>query len=131
MAIFGYPMEEKDSAKRAVRTAWEMQQILSELVQKWRQEDKNCFDRIRIGINHGYVSISYLGKSKKQLDVLGDNVDLAARLESAAGKYDGAALLSPSTYEEVKDVVVGQKVGVELKNRPDVKEAYTLEGVIG
>ena len=131
LAIFGYPMEEKDSAKRAVRTAWEMQQILSELVQKWRQEDKNCFDRIRIGINHGYVSISYLGKSKKQLDVLGDNVDLAARLESAAGKYDGAALLSPSTYEEVKDVVVGQKVGVELKNRPDVKEAYTLEGVIG
>lgn len=130
LAIFGYPMEEKDSTRRAVRAASEMQQVLAELVQKWKKEDKNCFDRIRIGINHGYVSISYLGKSKKQLDVLGDHVDLAARLESAAGKYDGAALLSPSTYEEVKDMIIAKKVTVELKNRPDVKEAYTLEGII-
>ncbi|MEK7288590.1 MAG: adenylate/guanylate cyclase domain-containing protein [Planctomycetota bacterium] len=130
LAIFGYPMEEKDSARRAVRAAWEMQQALKELVQRWKQENKNCFERIRIGINHGYVSISYLGRSKKQLDVLGDNVDLAARIESAAGKFNEAALLSPSTYEEVKDIIVGKKVAVELKNRPDVKEAYTLEGII-
>jgi len=130
LAIFGYPMEEKDSAKRAVRAAWEMQQVLAELVQKWKQENKNCFDRIRIGINHGDVSISYLGQSKKQLDVLGDNVDLAARLESEAGKHAGAALLSLSTFEAVKDLVIGKRVAVELKNRPDVKEAYTLEGII-
>ena len=130
LAIFGYPMEEKDSAKRAVRAAWEMQQVLAELVRKWKQENKNCFNRVRIGINHGDVSISYLGQSKKQLDVLGDNVDLAARLESEAGKHAGAALMSLSTFEAVKDLVIGKSVAVALKNRPDVKEAYTLEGII-
>ncbi len=130
LAIFGYPMSDKDTVKRAVVAAYQMQEALRKLVQKWKKENKNCFERIRIGINYGYVNISYLGKSKRQLDVLGDNVDLAARLESAAGKIECKALMSPTTHEQVKDIVAARRVDVELKNRPDVKEAFTLDDLL-
>lgn len=130
LAIFGYPMSESDSARRAVNAAQKMKEALKELAQKWRRENKKCFESIRIGINRGYVSISYLGKSKKQLDVLGDNVDLTARLEAEAAKYGGIALISLSMYEELKHRVVARKVSVNLKNRPDVKEAYVLEKIV-
>lgn len=130
LAVFGYPLAETDSAVRAVKAAQKMKEVLKELVQKWRRENKGCFDSIRIGINHGYVSISYLGRSKKQLDILGDNVDLAARLEAEAAKYDGVALISLSVHEESKHRVVARKVSVHLKNRPDVKEAYVLEKIV-
>lgn len=129
LAVFGYPLKEEGSARRAVRAAWEIQQAVSSLVQRWEAECRDSFQGIRIGLNYGYVNICYIGGAKKQLDVLGDNVDLAVRLESAAGKFDTAALLSISTYEEVQDIITGRKVPVELKNRPDVREAYTLDSI--
>jgi adenylate cyclase len=130
LAIFGYPMHEESTALRGVLAAKEIQDGLRALTEKWKREKKEGIAEIRIGVNTGVVSISYLGSSKKQLDVMGDNVDLAARLESAAGEFDCRALLGPATHEEVKQRIRSRSVPVKLKNRPDVTEAFTLDGLL-
>lgn len=131
LAIFGYPMYEEATALRGVLAAKEIRDGLRALTEKWEREDKDGIADIRIGINTGLVSISYLGSAKKQLDVMGDNVDLAARLESAAGEFVGCvALLGPETYDEVKHRVRGRTVPVDLKNRPDVTEAFAVHGLL-
>lgn len=130
LAIFGYPMDEDATAVRAVLAAKEIQDGLRALTEKWRQGNRAGIGEVRIGINTGVVSVSYLGSAKKQLDVMGDSVDLAARLESAAGEFDCLALLGPETYEEVKHRIRSRKVPVQLKHRPDVTEAFTLGGLV-
>ncbi|MFQ5827907.1 MAG: CHASE2 domain-containing protein [Candidatus Methylomirabilia bacterium] len=130
LVVFGYPMYEEATSLRGVLAAGEIQEGLRALTEKWHREDRAGIAEIRIGINTGPVSISYLGSAKKQLDVMGSNVDLAARLESAAGEFDCLALLSPATYEEVKHRVRTRKVPVQLKNRPDVTEAFALDGFL-
>lgn len=130
LAIFGYPMSEETTAIRGVLAAKEIHDGLRALIEKWNRENKEGIAGIRIGMNTGLVSVSYLGSAKKQLDVMGDNVDLAARLESAAGEFDCIALLGPATYEEVKTRIRSRTVPVQLKNRPDVTEAFTLDGLV-
>jgi len=130
IAIFGYPMNEEASALRCVLAAQETQEGLRALTMKWKREGKAGIEEIRIGINTGVVNISYLGSAKKQLDVLGANIDLAARLESASGEFGCLALLGPETYDEVKGVIRSRSVPVSLKNRPDITEAHTLDGLL-
>ena len=130
IAIFGYPMDEERTALRCVLVAKESQEGLRALTTKWKREGKAGIEEIRIGINTGVVNISYLGSAKKQLDVLGASIDLAARLESAAGEFGCLALLGPETYDEVKGVIRSRSVPVSLKNRPDVTEAHTLDGLV-
>ena len=130
VAIFGYPMDEETTALRCVLAAKETQEGLHALTEKWRRERKAGIGEIRIGINTGVVSVSYLGSSKKQLDVMGANVDLAARLESAAGEFGCLALLGPETYEEVRNRIKSRTVPVQLKNRPDVTHAFTFDGLV-
>lgn len=131
IAIFGYPMDEEATALRCVRAAKETQEGLRALTDKWRRENREGIAEVRIGINTGVVNVSYLGSSKKQLDVMGANIDLAARLESAAGEFGCFALLGPETYEEVKGLVQSRTVPVKLKNRPDVTQAFTFDGLAG
>jgi len=130
IAIFGYPMDEERTALRCVLVAKETQEGLRALTMKWKREGKAGIEEIRIGINTGVINISYLGSAKKQLDVLGANIDLAARLESAAGEFGCLALLGPETYEEVEGVIRSRSVPVSLKNRPDVTEAHTFDGLL-
>ncbi len=130
LAIFGYPMSEETTAIRGVLAVKEIHDGLRALIEKWNREKKEGIGGIRTGMNTGLVSVSYLGSAKKQLDVMGDNVDLAARLESAAGEFDCIALLGPTTYEEVKTRIRSRTVQVQLKNRPDVTEAFTLDGLV-
>lgn len=130
LAVFGYPMDEEETALRAVTAAKEMQDGLAALRVKWTRESRDGIEEVRIGLNTGLVSISYLGSAKRQLDVMGDNVDLAARLEAAAKHVRCTALLSLATYEELKGSVKGRTVAVELKNRPDIKEAFAFEGFV-
>ena len=130
LAVFGYPMSEEATALRGILAATAIQDGLATLTGTWRRERRAAIEGVRIGINTGLVSISYLGAAKKQLDVIGDTVDLAARLEGAAGEFGCLALLGPATYEEVKHRIRSRIVPVQLKNRPDVTEAFTLDGVV-
>jgi len=97
MAEFGVPVFLKDHTDRAVRAALKMQQCLAELRTAWRKQGHPDF-YCRIGINSGEVIAGNMG-SKQIFDytVLGDDVNLASRLEGANKNYDTSIMISEAT----------------------------------
>jgi adenylate cyclase len=69
--------------------------------------------RCRIGIHHGMALIGNFGSSNRlNYTALGDNVNLAARLEPLCKVYGVSALCSDNTYEEVKDKICCRAVDI-------------------
>jgi adenylate cyclase len=130
VVVFGFPRSEEDTAMRAVLAALDVHEGVKDLRERWAREGKAGLEGLRMGINTGEVSVSYQGSSKRQLDILGENMDLAARLEDAARGFDAVALLGVRTHELVKDRVHAQCVSVSLKNLPHVTTAWALEGIV-
>jgi len=120
IAFFGAPMPMPDHAAQACRTAIEMQEKLSELRKSWSEnkEGKNwppivCEMRMRIGINTGEIITGNMGsKVRKNYTMMGDAVNLAARLESAAKYYGVYTMISHHTRALVSDLFEMRKLDV-------------------
>lgn len=99
MAAFGIPIGHDDDADRAVRTAIAMMQELGKWNSHRINEGKMPVD-IGIGLNTDNVVSGNIG-SKKRMDytIIGDGVNLAARLESACKQYGAHILISEFTYK--------------------------------
>lgn len=103
MAIFGAPRAHEDDAERAVRCAIEMQAAVRDLSAQ--------FERLRgfpltlhVGINTGEVLAGRMGSGRDQdYTVMGDAVNLAARLQHAAGA--GQILVGEATYRATAPVI--------------------------
>ena len=97
MALFGAPLEDTDHAGNAVRCALAMQQRLRELNQTWRNEGRPELAS-GIGINSGEMVAGNLGSEKIQsYTVIGDNVNLGARIESLCKEFQAEILTSEHT----------------------------------
>lgn len=84
MALFGAPTAHEDDAERACRAALAMQQFLAQFAEKSKFRI-GVFLRMRIGLNCGMVFAGGVGsRSRMDYSVMGDAVNLAARLESNA-----------------------------------------------
>lgn len=138
IAFFGAPMAMDDHAHQACLTALDMQKKLGELREKWASEGekwpKIVHDmRMRIGINSGAIMTGNMGsKLRMNYTMMGDAVNLAARLESAAKQYGVYTMFSQSTHELVKnDFETRQldKITVVGKSEPVV--VYELLGKKG
>ncbi len=103
MALFGAPYYFEDHAYRACQAALEMLQRLKELHKTWPEESYGHFN-IGIGINTGKMIAGNLG-SRQLFDytVIGDQVNLASRLEGANKEYQTSLIISESTYHCIKD----------------------------
>ncbi len=100
MAVFGAPVADADAPAKAVRTALRMQASLRELNRGFEAKGLPRFE-IGIGINTGVVVAGNLGSSKQlSYTVIGEEVNLASRLCSKAGK--GQILISESVFRKVK-----------------------------
>lgn len=129
MAFYGDPIEYEDHAKRAVNTAIKMQERLKELREKWHSDGQEIL-KIGIGISTGYVTVGNIG-CEDHLDytVIGNNVNLAARLQSLA--KEGEIIISPRTYASVKDMVSAEEVGkIEIKGFHKPVDVYKVLGVL-
>jgi len=103
MAIWGAPKYFPNHAELAVRAAVEMQEKVKELCLRWESEGRKGIG-IGMGVNTGFVVVGNMGSaSYSDYTVIGDNVNLAARLEENAPA--GKILISEATYQEVKDIV--------------------------
>ena len=109
IAFFGAPMPMEDHARQACLTALDMQARLAELRTKWISEGDKWPQivhemRMRIGINSGPIVTGNMGsRTRMNYTMMGDTVNLAARLESAAKQYGVYVMLSHFTYDMVKD----------------------------
>lgn len=102
MAVFGVPLEHADDPDRGLRAAIAMQRAL----QEWSPvgPDGETFPiKIGVGLNTDSVVAGNIG-SKKRMDytIIGDGVNLAARLESACKQYGCGILLSQFTVDKLK-----------------------------
>lgn len=97
MAEFGAPIPLPDHADRAVRAGLRMQSRLKELNAQWGGEGLPEL-RFRVGINTGPMIVGNMG-SRQVFDytVIGDAVNLAARLEGANKRYNTCLMISEST----------------------------------
>lgn len=103
MAVFGIPVVHNDDEDRAVRTAIAMIRELRVWNSKRAEEGKMPVD-IGIGLNTDIVVSGNIG-SQKRMDftIIGDGVNLAARLESACKQYGAHILISEFTHAKLKD----------------------------
>jgi len=101
MAVYGVPMAKEDDTYRAVRTAMDIRESVEKL-NKIRERAKQITVGIGIGVNTGEVVSGNMGSPQKMdYTVIGDNVNLASRLEANAPA--GKIYVSESTYNETKD----------------------------
>ena len=102
MCIFGTPVPHEDDPDRAVRAAIRMMTDLKVFNEKRSTEGKMPIDH-GMGINTDSIVSGNIG-SPKRMDytVIGDGVNLAARIESACKQYGAHILISEFTYRAVK-----------------------------
>jgi adenylate cyclase len=123
VAFFGEPIPLKDHAARTVHTAIDMLKALDELSKKWLAEKRveKRFN-IGIGINTGEVFVGLLGSAQRiNYTIIGDNANLAARLQDLTKTYSWPILISESTYQQVKEVFeteFADAVTVKGKTKP-------------
>ncbi len=97
MALFGAPVDDVDHADAAVTTAVEMVRELGELNRRWAAESRVQLD-IGIGVNSGDMIAGNIGSSAiMSYTVIGDNVNLGARLESLNKDRKTRIIISEAT----------------------------------
>jgi adenylate cyclase len=123
MAVFGAPAQVPDHAERGCLTALEMIRSLDRLKERWTVQGKEIFD-IGVGVNTGEMIVGNLG-SRQIFDytVIGDNVNLGARLEGINKVYKTAnnIIISEFTKNELSDNLTTREldsVRVKGKTRP-------------
>jgi len=124
MAAFGVPLKHGDDEDRAVRVAINMMKILTQ----WNVEraaDGKPPVHIGIGLNSDHVITGNIGSpTRMDYTIIGDGVNLAARLESACKYYKAQILISENTYKALSGtykirpvdlvVVKGKTLPVEI-----------------
>lgn len=119
MAVFSAPYQTPDDARNAVVSAVKQQEKIRELSARWEAEGKTAFS-VGMGVNTGDVVMGNLGASSRMnYTVIGDNVNVAARLYNVA--KGGEIIISETTYDECKAIVevdALEPVAVKGKSRP-------------
>jgi len=112
MAEFGAPLPDPDHARKACLAALDMQRKLVELRSKWKEEGKPEL-YARVGINSGSMVIGNMG-SREIFDytVMGDNVNLCARLEGANKIYGTSIMCSEATRQMAGDDLVTRELDI-------------------
>jgi adenylate cyclase len=119
MAFWNAPVEQQNHPELACMAALEMMQKLKELNEEWT-EDKKL--NIGIGLNTGVMTVGNMGsKSRMDYTLMGDSVNLGARLEGTNKIYGTNIIISEYTHENVKDKFICREldtIRVKGKNKP-------------
>jgi adenylate cyclase len=103
MAIWGAPFTEPKHGERCCRAALAMLARLAELQKKWVADGLPAME-IGIGINTGIASVGNMGSVLRYgYTAMGDNVNLAARLEGLNKEYGTTILITGSTRKDITD----------------------------
>jgi adenylate cyclase len=132
MAFWGAPIPQDDHAVLAARAAVEMMHVLDGLNKKWATEGKPEL-HIGIGLNTGDMVVGNMGSSSRMdYTLMGDNVNLGARLEGTNKIYNTGIIISEATYEYVKEHIIareldlirvkGKELPVKIYELVDIKE---------
>ncbi len=118
MAVFGVPLECSDHARRAVNAGQEMIRRLERLNETLTQQGLPRLG-IGVGIHTGDLVVGAIGSSRRlEYTVIGDSVNLAARLEGLTRQYPVDILLSGCTRGELGEAPELEQIDtVQVKGR--------------
>jgi len=125
MAVFGIIKPDGSGAYDAVTAALEMQDAAEELAEKRGLAGQEVY-HIGIGVNTGYAIFGSVG-SQNRLDytVIGDSVNIAARLEKIA--KGGGIVIGEGTYHKVVGKFkMSEKGGIRIKNKKEPVVCYDV-----
>ena len=125
MAFWGAPLDDDNQVENATKAVLEMRESLGELNERLREEG---LDEINTGagINTGLCVVGNFGSSNRfDYSVLGDSVNLAARLESSCKEFDTDLIISEYSLVDGYDYKFLAEVKVKGKSEP--VEIYTIE----
>jgi len=125
MAVFGAPLAHPDHSARAIRTAVAMREGIVGLNERRARDGKEPI-AVGIGVSAGEAVAGTVGtEDRMEYTVIGDSVNLAARLESNA--KPGQILISHRTYERVRDLVDARPLGrIRVKGKEEEVEVYEV-----
>lgn len=119
MCFWGAPIPQQDHALLACQCALRQMEKLRELNQGW-PENKRI--NIGIGLNSGIMTVGNMGSpGRMNYTLMGDNVNLGARLEGTNKQYGTNIIISEFTYGLVKDHFIFREldnIRVKGKNKP-------------
>ncbi len=120
MCFWGAPLPQADHALRACKSALKQIDALKKLNEEVLPKDKQI--NIGIGINSGIMTVGNMGSIQRMdYTLIGDNVNLGARLEGTNKQYGTTIIISENTYGLVKDHVIVREldnIRVKGKNKP-------------
>jgi adenylate cyclase len=132
LAYWGAFTPGQNHAVLAAQASLEMLDRLRELNKKWESEGRKQL-AIGIGLNTGEVIFGNVGAGKKiEFTVIGDAVNLAARLESLTKEYKASIVISEFTLAKLGTAAVVEPLGgVKVKGKTVETQIYDLQALAG
>ncbi len=132
MALFGAPLDDPNHAQHAVDAALAMIRELNRLNEKWAAEGRPALD-IGIGISTGPMIAGNIGSEAiMSYTVIGDSVNLGARLESLNKQYGTRIIISEATRDALPDRYLFRPLGdVVVKGKTKPVAIYEVKENLG
>ena len=126
MAFWNAPLPCENHADKAVQTSLEICEAADELIQQLEEQGLPRID-IGIGINTGTCIVGNMGsESRFDYSVIGDAVNLGARLEGQTRNYDGIrVLLGPETYRSCTERAFTEVDRILVKGKSEKVTIYS------
>ena len=134
MAFWNAPLDDPAHAIHAVRSALEMRETLVRLNAEWKERAEQSGRRFHevkfgIGLNTGECSVGNMGSIQRfDYSALGDEVNIASRLEGSSKQFGVDIVASAATRDEAPQFAWLEIDHVRLKNKTRTVAVYTLAG---
>lgn len=137
MAFWNAPLDDADHAANACRSANEMIVRMGELNRQWRAKAEAAGRpfvpvAIGIGINSGECLVGNLGSDQRfDYSAIGDQVNVASRLEGLSKLYGVAVIIGESTVQRNPGLAVLELDLMRVRGRTEPTRIYTLIDILG
>jgi adenylate cyclase len=134
MAFWNAPLDDAQHARNACTAALAMHQRLAELEEVWKAEAETAGRkyvpiRIGVGLNTGPCCVGNMGSDQRfNYSVLGDDVNLASRLEGQSKPYGVSTVIGPRTRELTSDFAALELDLIKVKGKTKPVRIFTLVG---
>lgn len=134
MAFWNAPLPVERHAARACDAALTMQARLAGLNEEWKAEAEvegrqHIPVNIGVGLNTGLASVGNFGSTQRfTYSCLGDDVNLASRLEGQCKTYGVGIIIGRKTREEVRDYAALEIDLITVKGKTEPERVFALLG---
>ena len=129
VAVFGAPKENTDAARHALCSAVAMQRRMR-AINEWNAERGYPYIAMGIGVHVGEAIVGTIGsETRMKYDMVGRNVNLAARIESAT--RGGQILATTDAVEAAGDGIIVRVQGTRYIEPKGFSKRFLVHDVVG